>query len=375
MSLVPSYGREVSSFGLRPGDYRRVWNAGNAIGRSVKSWLGRRKDRTPVNTLRPRYKKKIVPKNSRHVAAPQMQFGAQIPEGHGHSLSKVFLGKSAVPKSLFHTLKSVASNRYVNTHAGVQLTCGVGVQSQYSPNVGAANYVDLNTMEASTDYWINGANSVGNATVAKWFLESFTGSLQMSNASAAAVTMTIFDCIARRDVASTNVYSPQIAWTSGVTDEGVANGANQVGSLPFESDLFTQFYKVVKSTKVILASGECHKHVFNMEPNQLLHHEYITQYSASNTGIYRDLSYFPLVVFSGMPAHDSTTKTSVSSAPVNLDTIFEVSYAFKYLFNNTVSWYRTNALASSFAVGEELFNEAVGQQQNAAGITPGVMTD
>lgn len=357
-----------SSYGLRPGDYRRVWNAGNTIGRAARNYLMRKPTQPMSRDTRKRSRAVEKVRRSlrakrplRHDPAPKISRGVQIPEGHGHSLSKVFLGSSGLPKSLQTMYNTLAEQRYVSVPAGVQYTAGLGLQTQFSPTM-IANYGDINAM--------NTASGI-NGEVAKMFLESFSGNLEMANSSAGAAVIIIYDCISRRDVASSSIYTPSNAWAAGISNEGVSNGATNVGSVPFESDLFTQFWKVVKQTKIILASGEVHKHCFSMTPKQLLHTSYVATYGTY--GNFRDLTYCPLVVVHGMPVHDSGTLTAVTSGAIDLDVTNNVTYSYRLPQQNVINWFHTNNLVTTLANGQQEFNEAVGQEQDSSGLHPTVL--
>lgn len=66
----------------------------------------------------------------------------------------------------------------------------------------------------------------------------------------------------------------------------------------------------------------------------------------------KDVTYGCLVVLSGQPDHDSTTKTAVTLGSGGLDVVLQSEHTFKYLEAKSANIVRTNNLATSFAVSE-----------------------
>ena len=116
-----------------------------------------------------------------------------------------------------------------------------------------------------------------------------------------------------------------------------------------------------------MAPGEMHRHEVKYAPNKAIQGEY----AAYTTYGLKGLTFWTLIVHYGMPAHDSTTETDVTIDVSSLDIVTKASYDYRQLNKSSPNWTKSNTLATTFAVGEEFVNEAVGQIQNAAGLIPG----
>lgn len=204
----------------------------------------------------------------------------------------------------------------------------------------------------------------------KMILHAIKAELILVNSSASNSCLTLYDVIARKDCSSAANSTAFNAWATGVDSAGgSATDYNTVGSIPTESVTFREFYKIVQSTRVTLGPGEMHRHQVIYRPNKQLTGLYLANVPYQIAGV----SLETLVVHHGMPAHDSTTHTSVTIDVSDLDIVLDVSYEWKELENSVTNWSRSNNLATSFAVGEQFVNEAVGQVQDAAGLHPGTL--
>jgi hypothetical protein len=274
------------------------------------------------------------------------------PQGNSKGYTKLPTGKSYIAKSV---LDALANNHYV-VNAGTQLTCGVGLQSATYYTMG--NAPNLNTL----------ANKVQVGTLStamQMFLQSMTQKLDIRSAATYTSNLTIYDLIPRRDCYTAVIGDPLTAWSTGIVDELSTGLYTDVGNTPIQSDLFNQFFEIVNTHKVEILPGGTYTHSVYSEPNVKLHSEVTSRV----TSALRKVTVFSLLVLSGGPAHDSTTKSQVSTSATALDIVQTVTYNVKYLLDNTTSYFRSNNLVSAFTVGPEIVNEELGELQNAAGIT------
>lgn len=262
-----------------------------------------------------------------------------IQQGQGGSFSKFFYGKRKYPRAMRGLRKALSNNYYVQNQA-TRFTVGVGKQDA-TTLFGMFGNGDLTTI---------GSRVSSNAT-ARFLASACSGEVMITNQDQGNCRLTIYDIIARRDLPSSK--APDQVWKASYLDEGSANTDYQiVGTTPFSSDVFTQLYKVVKVTHVILAQGMCHSHRVYYHPNRIVDKEYL----ATETGAYKGLSCFTMIVASGLPYNDSTTKTSVSTGSVALDCVIRLQYKYTWLSDNTTSYYVSNNLPASFAVGESVMD-------------------
>lgn len=277
--------------------------------------------------------------------------GRQMEEG-GNSLSKCHYGTktSYVPKSILDT---VAKKVSVQNGAG-QSESTIGLQAGVSFSAASAPVI-LAFMATAND---------------KLILHSIRSEISWVNSSSSNSTFIVYDIIARKDTGAANASTPLNAWASGIDSAGgSATDWQIIGSEPTESVTFNQFYKVVQRTRVSMGPGQMHRHEITYNPNRILAGLYLTNVAYNVAGI----SMYTLVVHHGMPAHDSTTKTDVRVDVSAMDYVQKVSYDWREVEDATTSWFKSNTLATTFAVGEEFVNEAVGQVQNAGGLFPGTL--
>lgn len=168
----------------------------------------------------------------------------------------------------------------------------------------------------------------GNAT-RRFLLQKILSNAVYTNASSASCTLDIYDCAVKFD----NDLSPTAAWTNGIAMETTLPAGTPpvsvLGIKPWQSQQFKSFFKIIKTTHVNLAAGASHKHNISLTPNQLLKEQYI----AENLN-YAGLTYLCVVVVKGVPVCDSDdVPRLVSTAPIQIDTVREMSYKFSWVSN------------------------------------------
>lgn len=281
----------------------------------------------------------------------------QTREGHEmqdgpNSLSKCHFGThpSYIPDSILRTLQRQV--RVVNSAASFEST------------IGTQNAVWLNYADPTTLYGM--IPSVND----KMILHTIRAEASLVNSSSTNSTLVLYDIVCRKDCNSANTGSPNGAWQVGIDDAGGSSTDYKIiGSIPTESVLFNDYYKIVQRTRISLSPGQMHRHEVTYNPNKVLSGEYLSNVTYGLAGITCGV----MVVQYGMPAHDSTTATSVTVDVGALDFLNKVSYDWRELENSVTSWSKTNNLATTFAVGEQFVNEAVGQVQDAGGLHPGTL--
>nr|WAE42969.1 MAG: capsid protein [Cressdnaviricota sp.] len=259
--------------------------------------------------------------------------------GQGGSISTFNYGRRKMPRALACVYKSVARNYFATNGAG-RKTATVGNQQAFD---------DLHMFDA-TDVGLITAKITANKTN-RFYLLSCSAELLMTNQELSNCRYTIYDIIARRDINAAANDSPGTAWATSYADEGGSNSDYQiVGSTPFSSDLFTQFFKVIKVTHGVLAQGQTHCHKIQFHPMRLIDGEYIQ----SVTYGYKGLSCYTMVVYHGEPQNDSTTKTQVSTGASTLDIVYRKQYKYTWLNDVDTTWSKTNTLPSSFTVNPSI---------------------
>jgi hypothetical protein len=285
------------------------------------------------------------------VMTQRSRYGNETQEGC-NSLSKCHYGtvKCHVPMSVVNTLqRQVKVFNYAQNSIST-----VGTQQQFTET-----FADPATLLALLP-------SIND----KMILHAIKGELTLVNASSTNSSMTIYNLIAKRDASVSVISTPVNAWQKGVDDAGGSStDLTIVGSIPTESVAFNDFYRIIQRTRISLAPGEMHRHEFTYFPNKVLSGELLNGVAYQLAGITGNI----MIVHHGMPAHDSTTTTSVTVDISSLDLVMKMSYDWRELENSVTSWSKTNNLGTSFAVGEQFVNEAVGQVQDTGGLHPGTL--
>lgn len=287
------------------------------------------------------------------LTAKKTRTGFEVQEG-ANSLTKCNFGmhRASIPQSV---LSNLQSQFYASNYAENALTT-VGLQDYKE-----IPFFDPGTIGVLHDF----------AIYKNLFLESFNGEINMVNASSTNSVVTLYDIVCKGDCSSAGKNSsPGVAWSYGVDQEGGSSTDYKViGSVPTDSYMFNKFYKIVQKTRVSMAPGQMHRHQVTFRPQRKVQGFWVdaAPYGLANT------TCWTLIVHHGSPAHDSTTNTSVTIDVSSLDIVRKYTYAYKFLEDSNANWQKTNNLATTFAVGEQFVNEAVGQVQDAGGLHPGTL--
>jgi len=168
---------------------------------------------------------------------------------------------------------------------------------------------------------------VGNATRAL-YLDYTTADIHFTNASNASCTVDLYDIVCKQD---NDLTSPLTAWANGIAMEtnGLANNYEILGVLPTMSQQFNEFFKIVKVTHVNLAAGASHRHNI-----MLKYRKQIREQRVKENVNYAGISYFTMLVVRGVPISDKTGSDpairEVSSAPIGIDVVTQISAKFRY---------------------------------------------
>jgi hypothetical protein len=244
-----------------------------------------------------------------------------------------------MPKQVSTVYKTLSKNYLVLNGAG-RKTAAVGLQSGFD---------DLHMFDC-TDMAAIAARISSNATQ-RFIILSCSAELLFTNAELSNCRYTIYDIIARRDLNSTTNTDPGTAWANSYADEQASNSNwSLVGTTPFSSDLFTQFFKVLKMTHGVLGQGQTHCHRINFHPKRIVDLETISHTTNGLKGI----SCYVMVVFHGEPMNDVTTKTQVSTGACALDMVYRKSYKYTWMSDSSTNYSVTNALPSAFTVAANI---------------------
>lgn len=303
---------------------------GRAIGKSLlktyKSYTSRPKTKRAVKTAEKR-------------VASLIDHGGVV-QGVGGSISY-----TKVPCSRKMPVGYSLSQKqhYVSNFAS-RITSSVGKQNAQSFG-GAFDSTDLATLIGTVS---------AAAPRAKILLKSVKIKYMITNQALGNARLTIYDVLAKRDLGSLRTGDPVTAWENGLQDLGASPNSHQIFDVkPWQSQLFNEFYRIVGSKYLTLAGGAFHEHTVQYDCNYILDGELE---ASINYGL-KDLTLWSIIVHSGLPANDSTTKTSLSIGAGALDVVQSMEYIFTYQGATNGLVTINNTLATSFAVGENIVAE------------------
>lgn len=264
-----------------------------------------------------------------------IKHGKVLNEGTGGQCSYFSLprGKSYLPKHVENALPP----RVFQGNVGLQLKSGVGFQ-----NAGAM----ISALVPGDVTALTGDK------MSRALLHKFTGDVTMNNIMLSNCYIIIYDIVARKDIALSAVRNPLVTWSQGGSDEGTATAYTYLGSTPWQSEAFNQYYDVKQVTNIVLAAGGTHVHKTRLEPNRLISSSYAT-YTPYG---FKDLSYFCVVEVHGAPANDTVTQTQVSIGAAALNIIVDVETTLKQIQNQTPTITTNNTLVFPFTVAEQVLN-------------------
>jgi len=205
----------------------------------------------------------------------------------------------------------------------------------------------------------------------QYILENVVANFTMANASTAPVELTIYDISVRRDMCSSfaigtnnaaNTYvtgqKPNEVWNAASwwqngqvvpVPPGTPYPSHYLGASPLENQVWRDFFKVVKSTRVLLSAGGVHRHTVSQRLNKLID----TSMLGIRPGVsQQDLSYIAgwtkvvMVVAKGLPVSDAESDATVTSSDPHLDVVSDFRYKYSFVLNNTTKSYNVDNLTT-----------------------------
>jgi len=292
-------------------------------------------------------------------------------EGTGGQLSRFIRSNPA--HKLAKMMEKINPPRYIYWNAGLRLTGTPGLQCAtffpyltgggYLPT-GLSNETQYNDL-ATMLFQSSGSTGLSNATAnpyktTQFVVKQATGSVKLTNQDSGNVEIILYDCVTKLD----GNQDPLGCWYSGLNDEASAStfagGTLPVGSIPQASQMFNTHYKVKQKTRILLGQGQSHVHQVNLKPNRLVRGEELYDANA----YLRGLTYFCMVVASGLPANDSVTNTQVSTGAVNVDIVYTKQMQYTYNTPAVLQYIQyANNLPTSFTVSEQVMDIGSGSKQ------------
>lgn len=288
---------------------------------------------------------KRVPNQPRARYSKTRKMTYNVPKsGAGSTFSKVTFGSKRPPRAFLDLYKINQEYTYEDISSTRQ-TSAFGKQAVYLSTL--LDFSEINLLWGTipniptSTLWQTG----------KFILQNMSSKLTFTNQDLATCYVSIYSIIPRFHIPSGN--NPIALWDKGLEDQTLVPATNtqylDAYSKPFASQQFCLFYKVDKVTTFELQQGQshCHESYYN------LHKEVHGQ--ISNTfSVQRDISKMNMMVISGTPINDLTTKSLVSTSSCAVDIVEHVTINYTYAaaqrrirtYTNTLGTITTAELAS-----------------------------
>lgn len=229
--------------------------------------------------------------------------------------------------------KYAAMPSYYITNASDSLSVQSGFQN--------AIFTALNTQAYFANFYslLPAPSPVGNRT-RRFVLLRSQSRTTYTNSTSVSCQMDLYDIAVKRD---NDLINPLAAWANGLALQTTTpNPYIVLGTKPWQSQQFKEFFKIVKTTQVNLAPGASHQHTITLSPNQVIKEQMVLE----NT-CYKGLSFFTIAVVKGVPVSaileppppPPAPERLVSTAPVRIDVVIEYNTKIAVVqdFDNDVS--------------------------------------
>lgn len=190
----------------------------------------------------------------------------------------------------------------------------------------------------------------------RFVLETYLSEISLTNNTTASHELELYDVVCRKDLPQSNTFiigaasaficspTPDSYITQGLAAaQGAASGTVAVnslliGSTPFDSPFFKDYFKVIKRTVVQQSPGACHRHTISLKPNKLIKEEDVnlapgTPTPSGNMVCDSGLQCFTLIMLRPYAAVDTTvqvppTSTIVTTPRQSLVTMTTYRYGY-----------------------------------------------
>ena len=227
---------------------------------------------------------------------------------------------------------------------------------------------DLLYMNSKVPNNISSSALVTNFGTQRYELSKMTGELLFTNSSLASSYVEIYDIVSRRDspaftggAGSLNLADPVNCWNQGVSDitAGIptSNTWTVIKSLPFDSQLFNDYFKVVRRHHVGMPQGATHRHTVDLGVDKVFDAELLQSITGASA-LYPDqaqntlrnmrgVTMWTMVVHYGQPASAATDAGAVvTTAKIALDFVQSLRYKYTYIQDTTRNAVITDSLQS-----------------------------
>jgi len=288
-------------------------------------------------------------------------------------LSQSRFSLSSKPNPQVKAMKRVSAPNIAVTQNAFQVPVPFGFQNQC--------FVKLYDVQSVLDILSTIPVSSG-AGAKRCVIDNVVSELTMTNSTNASAEIEIWDLVLKRDLPSTANYSvgatnyittadPVSYWQQGAcASEGVSGlvsplPSSFIGSSPFDSVLFKQYFKIKKRTQIMMPQGSTHRHTIVLKPNRLLDQFLGTAYGGGGLSALRGLTQFTMVNIKGVPVSDTDGGVPTTSS-ILLDVVQSIRSKHTWVADNTQTGFYQDNLTSPLAVNTQVLSAGSGLFANVA---------
>lgn len=192
----------------------------------------------------------------------------------------------------------------------------------------------------TTNWWSklpNPVTSVGTVQSQPFIINKYEAFIELTNTTNIMIEVRMYDYVCRNDLYTAATPSILQQWQDGLYYEAagaVRVNTSHVDSTPYDSQLFTQYFKIVKVTKVTLYPGATHVHTHRHN----VHRNFYPLRFVRTQGFIEGLSSGTIFSAVGQPVEATTGSAgAVTTGIVDLNVLvrYKAELAQKYT-NKTV---------------------------------------
>lgn len=246
------------------------------------------------------------------------------PKGAGSTKSFFTIGKKFMSKTVYNLFKQ--NQDWTSTRIGsfrLQQELYGRAMSVDASFYSVEDFInDLTLAQASTPV----ANQIYTSEL---FYGNTKVTTTFTNSELTTTYVKLYELQPRFHITTIGIYGPLSCWNAGIVNmaDAVAINPHQRPYMsPFDSEMFTRFWKVDKTISFALAPGESHEHVSTYYHNKGFHGTLTQAYDT-----FRGMSHAQMITASGTPINDNTSVMPlVSSSTVALNCVRRVTRTFTY---------------------------------------------
>lgn len=205
----------------------------------------------------------------------------------------------------------------------------------------------------------------------RFVIRGCSASTTLVNQTQAGAWVEAFYCVARRDIPNVNAspYSaPSALLTQSFSDQGSTLSGTSLGTTPFQSKKWCQLFKIYKTKKLFMPSGANAQFTISRKKPYLVDFEkYGTKSGITGAitysiflGALKNVTKFIVFRFWGNPTNDVTTKTTVTTSALAIDSVTTYNYSYCRLGSEGITTAASDTATLNTGQTENILDEVSG---------------